>query len=66
MAATPLNVHSFIHYRSVIMQPEILSKPDNKTANINVKKTVVLNKLVTMTLISDVETAKTSVSYFLT
>jgi len=48
------------------MQPEILSKPDNKTANINVKKTVVLNKLVTMTLISDVETAKTSVSYFLT
>ena len=40
------------------MQPEILSKPDNKTANINVKKTFVLNTLVTMTLVSDVENSK--------
>ena len=31
------------------MQPEILRKPNNKTANIYVKKTVVLNTLVTMT-----------------
>jgi len=40
------------------MHPKILSKPDNKTANINAKKTVVLNTLVTMTLVSDVENSK--------
>jgi len=40
------------------MQPKILSKPDIKTANIYVKKTVVLNTLVMMTLVLDVENSK--------
>jgi len=40
------------------MQPEILSKPDNKTANTGVKKTIVLNILVMMTLVSDVENSE--------
>jgi len=44
-------------YRSIIMHPKVLSKPDNKTANINAK-TVVLNTLLTMTLVSDVEKSK--------
>ena len=39
-------------------QPEILRKPDNKTANIYVKKAVVLNTLVPMMLVSDVENSK--------
>jgi len=44
-------------YTEVYVEPKILSKPDNKTANIYVK-TVVLNTLVTMTLVSDVENGK--------
>jgi len=50
--------HSCINVWTTGMEPEIFHKTDNKTANIYVKKTIVLNALVTMTLESDVENSK--------